>query len=75
MLTLCDYLIGKGYINNGLCPCMFIKRTNSGFVIIIVHVDDMSLINTLEELRDIATYLKSEFEIKDLGKLGFWASC
>ena len=29
------------------------------------------LICTLEELRDIATYLKSEFEMKDLGKTWF----
>ena len=50
---------------------MFIKRTSSGFAIVIVYVDDMNLISTLEELRDIATYLKSEFEMKDLGKLGF----
>ena len=50
---------------------MFIKRTSSGFAVIIVDVDDMNLISTLEELRDIATYLKSEFEMKDLGKLGF----
>ena len=47
------------------------KRTSSGFAIIIVYVDDMNLIGTLEELRDIAMYLKSEFEMKDLGKLGF----
>ena len=71
MLTLCDYLIGKGYINNGLCPCVFIKRTSSGFVIIIVYVNDMNLFGTLEELRDIATYLKSKFEMQDLGKIWF----
>ena len=71
MLTLSDYLIGKGYINNSLCPCVFIKRTSSGFAI-IVYVDDMNLISTLEELRDIATYLKSEFEMKDLGKTRFY---
>ena len=50
---------------------MFIKRTSSGFAIIIVYVDDMNLISTLEVLRDIATYLKSEFEMKDLGKTRF----
>ena len=49
----------------------FKKRTSSGFAIIIVYVDDMILIGTLEELRDIATYFKSEFEMKNLGKLGF----
>ena len=50
---------------------MFIKRTSSEFVIIIVYVDDMNLIGILEGLRDIAMHLKSEFEMKDLGKLGF----
>ena len=50
---------------------MLIKRTSFEFAIIIVYVDDMNLIGTLEELRDIATCLKSEFEMKDLGKLGF----
>ena len=47
------------------------KRTSSGFAIIIVYEDDMILIGTLEELRDITMNLKSEFEMKDLGKLGF----
>ena len=50
---------------------MFIKRTSSGFAIIIVYVDGMNLISTLEVLRDIAKYLKSEFEMKDLGKTRF----
>ena len=50
---------------------MFIKRTSSGFAIIAVYVDDMNLIGTLEELRDTATYLQSEFEMKDLGKTRF----
>ena len=50
---------------------MFIKRTSSGFANIIVYVDDMNLISTLEELTDIAMNLKSEFEMKGLGKLGF----
>ena len=70
MLNLSDYLIGKGYINNSLCPCVFIKRTSSGFAI-IVYVNDMNLISTLEELRDIATYLKSKFEMQDLEKTWF----
>ena len=46
------------------------KRTSSGFAI-FVYVNDMNLISTLEELRDIATYLKSEFEMKDLEKTWF----
>ena len=68
---LSDYLIGKGYVNNELCPCVFIKRTSSGFAIVAVYVDDMNIIGTLKELRETAEHLKSEFEMKDLGKHGF----
>ena len=36
-----------------------------------VYVDDMNIIGTLDELRETADYLKSEFEMKDLGKTRF----
>ena len=44
---LSEYLIGKGYKNAELCPCVFIKRTSSGFVIVAVYVDDMNIIGLL----------------------------
>ena len=47
---------------------MFIKKSNSGFAIVAVYVDDMNLVGTPEELHKTAEYLKSEFEMKDLGK-------
>lgn len=62
------YLIGLGYVNNDLCPCVFIKKTNSGFAIVAVYVDDMNLIGTPEEVKETAKLLKSEFEMKDLGR-------
>ncbi|KAM2686026.1 hypothetical protein EV2_008967 [Malus domestica] len=65
---LSEYLTSLGYVNNELCPCMFIKKSHSGFTIVAVYVDDMNLIGTHAELEEIATYLKSEFEMKDLGK-------
>ena len=68
---LSEYLVGKGYVNNELCPCVFIKKTSSGFAIVAVYVDDMNIIGTLDELKDTAKYLKSEFEMKDLGKTRF----
>ncbi|XP_070681772.1 uncharacterized mitochondrial protein AtMg00810-like [Malus domestica] len=39
-----------------------------------VYVDDMNLIGTLAELEEIATHLKSEFEMKDLGKTRYYLS-
>ena len=63
-----EYLIKDGYINNPTCPCVFIKKSELGFVILIVYVDDINLFGTPEELTKATTYLKDEFEMKDLGK-------
>ena len=65
---LSEYLTSQGYVNNELCPCVFIKKSHSGFAIVAVYVDDMNLIGTPEELTRIAVHLKSKFEMKDLGK-------
>ena len=65
---LSEYLTSKGYLNNELCPCVFIKKSHFGFAILAVYADDMHLFRTLEELARTATHLKSEFETKDLGK-------
>ncbi|KAM2126674.1 hypothetical protein ACFX1R_006666 [Malus domestica] len=65
---LSEYLTSQGYVNNELCPCVFIKKSHSGFTIVAVYVNDMNLIRTPEELARTATHLKSKFEMKDLGK-------
>ena len=41
------------------------------FSIVAVYVDDLNLIETPEELRKTASYLKKEFEMKDLKKTKF----
>ncbi|XP_059291968.1 secreted RxLR effector protein 161-like [Lycium ferocissimum] len=48
---LSEYLINEGYINDAICPCVFIKKTKSEFVILVVYVDDINLIGTPEELQ------------------------
>ena len=68
---LSEYLLKEGYVNNPICPCIFIKKSKTKFVIIIVYVDDLNLIETLEELTRTTNYLKNEFEMKDLGKTKF----
>ncbi|KAL0402608.1 UNVERIFIED_CONTAM: Retrovirus-related Pol polyprotein from transposon TNT 1-94 [Sesamum latifolium] len=42
------------------------KRTESGFVIKVVYVDDLNIIGSPEEIRQAVGYLRSEFEMKDL---------
>ena len=66
-----EYLLKRGFENDEICPCIFIKKTIFGFAIIAVYVDDLNIIGTPEELTETATYLKNEFEMKDLGKTKF----
>ena len=66
---LSQYLLKEGYVNNSICPCVFMKKkTENGLAIITVYVDDLNLIGTPKELIKTTNYLKKEFEMKDLGK-------
>ena len=68
---LTRYLLKQGYNNDPICPCVFIKRYQSQFVIIAVYVDDLNIIGTPEELQKAANFLKLEFEMKDLERTRF----
>ena len=68
---LSEYLLKEGYVNNPICPCVFIKKSETGFTIIAIYVDDLNLVGTSEELTKTTEYLKKEFEMKDLGKTKF----
>ena len=48
----------EGYENNPICPCIFIKKPETIFVIIVVYVDDLNLVGTPEEF----TRIKKIFE-------------
>ena len=65
---LSEYLQKKGYVNNPIFPCVFIKKTTSGCVIIAVYVDDLNIVGTNNKIQEVVSYLKKEFEMKDLGK-------
>ena len=45
---LSQYLLKEGYVNNSICPCVFIKKVVIGFAIIAVYVDDLNFIGTPE---------------------------
>ena len=71
---LSQYLLKEGYVNNSICPCVFIKKTKNGLAIIAVYVDDLNLIGTPKELIKTTNYLKKEFEMKDPGKTRYCLS-
>lgn len=69
---LSEYLIGKEYFKNDeLCPCVFILENKFQIFEVVLYVDVMNIIGTLDEIRETTSYLKSEFERKDLGKTWF----
>ena len=55
---LCEYLLKEWYMNNLICPCIFIKKSENRFAIIAVYVDDLNLVRTPEELTRTINYLK-----------------
>ena len=46
---LSEYLLKEGFENNPICPCLFIKKSESGFAIVSVYVDDLNLVGTPKE--------------------------
>ena len=49
--------------------CLYLKRSNNGFVIFSLYVDDILLVENSKEMIDtIKKWLSSNFEMKDIGK-------
>jgi hypothetical protein len=69
---LSNFLLQRNYINNDVCPCVFIKKSSDGFCIISVYVDDLNIIGTTRDIEEAMIYLNMEFEMKDLGKTKFY---
>jgi hypothetical protein len=68
---LSEFLLKMGYSNNNDCPCVFIKKSETGFCIISVYVDDLNIIGNTQAIDEARNHLKTEFEMKDLGKTKF----
>jgi hypothetical protein len=68
---LSDFLSLKGYTNNDDCPCVFIKKSSTGFCIISVYVDDLNIIGSEKDINEARHHLKTKFEMKDLGQTKF----
>ena len=43
-----EYLLKEVYVNNHICPCIFIKKLKTGFAITTMYVDDLNLVGTPE---------------------------
>jgi hypothetical protein len=61
----------KGYSNSDDCPSVFIRRSSTGFCIISVYVNDLNIIGHTKDIDEARNHLKTEFEMKDLGRTKF----
>jgi hypothetical protein len=65
------FLLNRGYSNNDDCPCVFIRKSSTEFCIISIYVYDLNIIGTELDINEARDHLKTEFEMKDLGKTKF----
>jgi hypothetical protein len=63
-----EFLLNKEYSNSDDCPCILIRKSNIGFCIISIYVDNLNIIGHTKDTDEACNHIKMEFEIKDLGK-------
>jgi hypothetical protein len=68
---LMEFLLNKGCSNSDDCPCVCIRKSSTGFCIILVYVDDLDIIGYAKDVDEARNHLKKEFEMKDLGTTKF----
>lgn len=66
-----EYLIIMGYLNNGICLYVSIKKSTSRYTITTVYIDDINPIGMFKELFRTTKILKKVFEMKELGKIRY----
>jgi hypothetical protein len=62
-----EFLLNKWYSNSDDCPCVFTRRSNIGFGIIPIYVNDLNIIGHTNDTDEECNHLKTEFKMKDLG--------
>ena len=67
---LSEFLLQKGHTTNDDSPCVFIKKSQTGFCIISVYADDLNIIGH-QAINEARNHLMTEFEMKDLGQTKF----
>jgi len=66
------HLQEQGFTRSAADLCVYVKRSEHEFSLIIIHVDDLMLFaRTQEHIDDIKRMIKSEFSIKELGPLKY----
>ena len=62
-------------MNDAICPCFYIKIFTNRFIMIVMYVDDLNIIETLEEVLIVIEYFEGDFEMKFLEGQNFVSTC
>ena len=62
-------MIKKGYINDLIYPCVYIKKLEFGFATGAFFVDDINFIETPKDLQNIANYTEKSFNMNKVHPL------
>jgi hypothetical protein len=61
-----------GLVESDADPGLFVKRSSSGSILLLVYVDDMLLAGRCEEIDVLVTTLSREFDVRDLGDAAYF---
>jgi hypothetical protein len=67
-----EFLLKKVTLIVMIAPCVFIRKSTTGFCIISIYVDHLNIIGHTKYIDEAHNYLKMEFEMKNLGRTKFW---
>lgn len=66
-------LLSHKFVSSSYDFTLFIQGSNVGLILLLLYVDDMVISgDDIVGIRDLQQFLSQQFEMKDLGSLGFF---
>ncbi|KAL0404050.1 UNVERIFIED_CONTAM: Retrovirus-related Pol polyprotein from transposon RE2 [Sesamum radiatum] len=67
-----EVIRGYDFVKNDYDPCVYKKISESSVVYLVLYIDDILLIgNDVKMLRDIKSWLSTQFSMKDMGEASY----